>query len=84
MNFNREFGDPKNDYYLSCGNKIHRFSGITSTNAKCDKWLILYSVWTKDQMQLSNICKKCLSTFSEEEIIDLKQYLINKKLGVRV
>ena len=70
--------------WLLLRGKIHRFSGITNTTAKCNRWLILYSVWTKDQMQFSDICKKCLNTFSEEEIEDLKQYLINKKLGVRV
>jgi len=31
-------------------------------------------------IKYENICKNCLSTYTEEEIIDLKQYLVIKRL----
>ena len=84
MNFNKEFGYP----FPSLGqgyilNKYHRYR-ILRVNAKCNRTLTLWEIRPLIDIQLSNICKKCLSTFSAEEIEDLKHWLILKKLGVSV
>ena len=81
MNFNKEFGYP---YWRDMSFKFHRYKP-QSARSRCSNqllWEIYFYV--PPPTILSDICKKCLSTFSEEEIEDLKQYLINKKLGVKV
>ncbi len=79
INFNNEFGYPY--WSENMDFKYHRYRYPDRAFSMCSFKLIL---WDFPPIILSNICKKCLSTFSEEEIKDLKQYLINKKLGVKV
>ena len=79
MNFNNEFGYP--NWLKNMDFKYHRYRYHERATSMCSFKLTL---WDFSPTILSNICKKCLSTFSEEEIKDLKQYLINKKLGVKV
>lgn len=80
INFNKEFGYP--DWGNISKNKWHRFRYSSRMGSCCNLKLILWYV--NEPIQLSDICKKCLSTFSAEEIEDLKHWLILKKLGVSV
>lgn len=83
MNFNNEFGYPLFGHSI-IKYKYHRFHlGSTKIYARCDNKLSLWGP-SDQQIQFSYICKKCLSTFSAEEIEDLKHWLILKKLGVSV
>ncbi len=83
MDFNNEFGYPLwSDFNAKkIVFKYHRYRHYERASSMCSFKLTL---WDYLPTLLSDICKKCLSTFSEEEIEDLKQYLINKKLGVKV
>ena len=83
MNFNKEFGYPLwSDFNVEkIVFKYHRYKYPERASSMCSFKLTL---WDLSPTIFSTICKKCLSTFSEEEIEDLKQYLINKKLGVKV
>ena len=79
MNFNKEFGYPF--WSEDMDFKYHRYKYYNRTITMCNSKLTL---WDLSPTILSDICKKCLSTFSAEEIEDLKHWLILKKLGVSV
>ena len=82
MDFNNEFGH----WYINDrhGPVHHR---LKRPDSKL-KWKhepvcrIQPHVWLSNDYTIiyKNICKTCLNTYTKEEIIDLKQYLITKKL----
>ena len=82
MNFNNEFGH----WYINDkhGPVHHRLKRPDRTQEPVCGFRS--SVWVSKDYPITykNICKTCLETYTKEEIKDLKQYLINKKLGVRV
>jgi len=87
INFNKEFGYPRyNIIYFHIDVlkfKYHRYRTSKRITSKCNHDIILW-IYPESKIKLSDICKKCLSTFSAEEIEDLKHWLILKKLGVSV
>lgn len=84
MNFNIEIGYP---HWKKHSAKYHRYK-YDSPKSRCSSRILLWELYMEmkipEPILLSDICKKCLSTFSAEEIEDLKHWLILKKLGVSV
>ena len=80
MDFNNQFGH----WYINDSNNPlhHRLKKPGNTWRQEPVCSIQPNIWvSKDQIIIyKNICKTCLNTYTEEEIIDLKQYLITKKL----
>ncbi len=84
MDFNKEFGH----WWINDPSVVshHRLKKPGNTWRQEPVCSIQPNIWvSEDQVIIyKNICKTCLNTYTKKEIKDLKQYLINKKLGVRV
>ncbi len=85
MDFNKEFGHWWVDHdrvTIHHRLKIHSYRTLSYRTLNPPICGFTPDVWlSRDQVIIyKNICKTCLNTYTEEEIRDLKQYLIIKKL----
>jgi len=76
IDFQEEFGYPLTWKIKA---KFHRFN----INKKCqgyNRYTLISIKYYKQPISFKEICKKCLSTFTEQEIKDFKFWLIVRKL----
>ena len=81
INFENELGYPYWDKTPLL--KYHRYRSNEAAYSICHHQLLLWDIKDHRILLFNDICKKCLSTFSAEEIEDLKQFLVLRKLRIK-